>query len=104
MSMTAAELGRIVGVSTATISRALNNSGAVSSKTREAIFRALQETKYVPRRQGRDRRSAVVRADVGNVVEIVFHRHSPIERVAIGTNEISIGALMPLPEAGLNSE
>ena len=104
MSMTAAELGRIVGVSTATISRALNNSGAVSTKTREAIFRALQETRYVPRRQGKERRANFMRPDVGNVVEIIFHRHSPVEQLALGGPEISLGPLVPLPEGGLSSE
>jgi LacI family transcriptional regulator, repressor for deo operon, udp, cdd, tsx, nupC, and nupG len=104
MSMTAAELGKIVGVSTATISRALNNTGAVSSKTREAIFKALQETRYVPRRQGKERRAAVVRTDVGNVVEIVFHRHSPVEQLALGDRDFSLGPLLPMPAGGLQSE
>lgn len=104
MSMTAAELGKIVGVSTATISRALNNSGAVSSKTREAIFRALQQTKYVPRRQASQRRANLMRSDVGNVVEIVFHRHSPVEQLAVGGRDFSVGPLAPLPAGGLSSE
>jgi DNA-binding LacI/PurR family transcriptional regulator len=103
MSMTAAELGRIVGVSTATISRALNNSGAVSTKTREAIFRALQETKYVPRRQGNQRRASLMRPDVGNVVEIIFHRHSPVEQLDVGGPELALGPLVPLPAGGLSS-
>lgn len=39
---------RVVGVSKATVSRVLNNTGQVKEKTREAVFRAMKELNYRP--------------------------------------------------------
>ena len=42
------EIARRAGVSSATISRVLNNSGYVKEETRQKVLRALEEYNYVP--------------------------------------------------------
>jgi LacI family transcriptional regulator len=48
MKITIKEVAERAGVSIATVSRVLNNSGAVHEKTREAIMHAAKELQYVP--------------------------------------------------------
>jgi LacI family repressor for deo operon, udp, cdd, tsx, nupC, and nupG len=45
---TVKEVCRLAGVSTATVSRALKNPELVSAKTRERVFKAVQESGYRP--------------------------------------------------------
>lgn len=47
-SMTIEEVAKLAGVSKATVSRVLNNSGYVKEKTREAVERIVKEYHYVP--------------------------------------------------------
>ena len=47
MTITIAELGKILGVSRSTISRVLNNPELVKTETREKIVRGLREHNYV---------------------------------------------------------
>ena len=47
MAITIAELGKILGVSSSTISRVLNNPELVKTETREKIVRGLRENNYV---------------------------------------------------------
>ena len=42
------EIARRAGVSSATISRVLNNSGYVKEETRQKVLRAVEEYNYVP--------------------------------------------------------
>ena len=51
--MTLRELARLVGVSTSTASRALNQNTAISEEVRKRVLRAAQETNYVPNSMAR---------------------------------------------------
>ena len=51
--MTLRELAKIVGVSTSTASRALNQSTAISEEVRKRVLRAAQETNYIPNSMAR---------------------------------------------------
>lgn len=42
------ELAKKIGVSSATVSRVINNSGYVSEKTRQKVLQAIEEFQYVP--------------------------------------------------------
>jgi LacI family transcriptional regulator len=104
MGITVAEIGRMAGVSTATVSRALNDSGSVSPKAREAIAKVLRETRYVHRRNIAARKHAATPAKPGGLVEIVFHRHSPVETLSVSGSSLALGPLDSLPSTGLNNE
>lgn len=47
MSITISEIARLVGVSTATVSRVLNDSNLVKPETRRKVLKALEEHDYV---------------------------------------------------------
>ncbi len=51
--VTLGDVARAVGVSMQTVSRAVNNKGEISPKTRERIMRAVQELGYRPNRLAR---------------------------------------------------
>jgi LacI family transcriptional regulator len=105
MALTVAEIGRLAGVSAATVSRAMNNSGAVSSKARQAIQKVLQDTNYDrARRPSIARKSSNSAVEGGELVEIVFHRHSPVEPISVGRGALIIGPLGWLPSSGWQSE
>jgi len=95
MAITAEELGRLVGCSTATVSRALNNTGAVAPETRAAIYRTLRETRYVPQRTRGRKKGA------DKLIEILYHRHSPSETVTLGHDGLAVGPLNPISESSL---
>jgi len=104
MSITAAEVGRLAGCSTATVSRALNNTGSVSARTREAIQRALRETHYLPKQTLRQRKAAAaVAAEIGTLVEIVFHRHSLVEHVSMDGHSLNIDPPGEMPASALRA-
>lgn len=95
MNMTVAEIGRRAGCSSATVSRALNNSGSVSPKTREAVLNVLKQTAYPAKRQGgRGRRfmKALSASDSG-LVEIIAHRQTPMEPIKMDHGRLSVGPL-----------
>jgi len=48
LKITISKIAELAGVSKATVSRALNNSGYVSPKTKEKILKIVQEHNYVP--------------------------------------------------------
>jgi LacI family transcriptional regulator len=104
MGITVAQIGRMAGVSTATVSRALNDSGSVSPKAREAIQKVLRETRYVHRRNSAARKNGALAASTGGLVEIVFHRHSPVETVSMTGDRLAVGPLDSLPSTGLKDE
>ncbi len=104
MVMTAAEIGRLVGCSTATVSRAINNSGSVAPETRDAIFRMLRETQYVPQRTGRRRKGrAAASASSTRLVHILYHRHSPFEPLTVGQGGVNVGPLHRATQSNLRS-
>lgn len=100
--MTSEEISRMVGCSAATVSRALNNTGVVAPKTREAILRALRDTSHLPQRSGRRQPGAAKRGQVGNLVHIIHHRHSPTEKVSLGAGGLNIGPLHAVSETELS--
>lgn len=101
MAITAEELGRIVGCSTATVSRALNNTGPVAPETREAIYRTLRETKYVPQRATKRNGLSKGGKNTQMAVEIIYHRHSPMEQLSVGSRGLTVGPLNPISPAEL---
>ena len=52
------EVARKAGVSSATVSRVLNNTTAVSSNTRFKVERAIEDLKYEPSMLGRNLRNS----------------------------------------------
>jgi LacI family repressor for deo operon, udp, cdd, tsx, nupC, and nupG len=73
MASTIEEIGRLVGCSSATVSRAMNRSGSVHPKTREAILRAVRETNYSAQPTGRrGRPSGAAARRLSRMVEILY--------------------------------
>ncbi len=70
--ITIRDVAKRAGVSAITVSRVINNSGSVSSITREQVRRAIQELHYVPNSLARNLRSrqthtlALVVSDITN--------------------------------------
>src|SRR5688572_25886823 len=92
---TVKDLGRMAGCSIATVSRVLNNSAAVSSKKREAILKAIRETDFHLSRARRGGRRNAMKPDVAHgVVEIIQHRHSPVERLTLEHGQLNVGPLV----------
>lgn len=61
-----------VGVSVTTVSRVLNNRGAISEKTREKVFQAMKELDYFPNEMARslsNRNSYLL----GLIVPYIYH-------------------------------
>jgi DNA-binding LacI/PurR family transcriptional regulator len=104
MGLTVAEIGRLAGVSAATVSRAMNNSGSVSSKARDAIQKVLSEAKYDPRGAVNPRKTNSTAVGGSELVEIVFHRHSPVEAISVGHGSLIVGPLNLLPSSGWQNE
>lgn len=48
MSVTIKDVARIAGVSPSTVSRVINNSAPISEETKNRIYKAMEELKYVP--------------------------------------------------------
>ncbi|HEV7301313.1 MAG TPA: LacI family DNA-binding transcriptional regulator [Tepidisphaeraceae bacterium] len=92
---TVRDLGRLAGCSIATVSRVLNNSAAVSVKKREAILQAIRETDFhISRARRGGRRNAMKPSEDHGVVEIVQHRHSPVERLTLESGQLNVGPLV----------
>lgn len=100
MASTVSELSRLTGFSTATVSRVLNNSAFVSPEKREVVLKAVRETSYLNNRR-RGRRMPVNSTEVhrgisphGLTVEIVQHRHSPVEQISIDSHGMEVNGLV----------
>jgi LacI family transcriptional regulator len=98
MAITTEELARMAGCSVATVSRALNNTGAVAPETREAIYRTLRETRYTPQRV----RSRKKGAD--SLIQIIYHRHSPTETLSLSPEGFVLSPLRPVSKASLRTK
>ena len=92
MSVTVAHISKLSGCSTATVSRALNNSGSVSPKTREVVLRVMREAKAAqPRR--RARRGRAPRSVETGLIDIVHFRRSPFEQIDVHDGSLEVGPL-----------
>ena len=91
--ITVTDLGQLAGCSIATVSRVLNNSGAVSAKKRAAVLKAIQDTDFHINRPRKGGRRTGAKEKIGNVVEIVQHRHTPIEPLSLQFGELTVGPL-----------
>lgn len=96
MIKTVAEIGQMVGCSTATVSRALNNSPSVSPKLRDAVLKVIKDNHYKARRTRRSAKSAAGR-DAMRQIEIILYRHTPMERISAAAGELAVGDLSPVP-------
>ena len=96
MPPTIVELGRLAGCSPATVSRALNNSGSVSDKTRKAIVQALRQTQYMSKRSARKMRRST--RETGELIEVVLHYRAPYEPLSVGQGGLQVGPLTEPPE------
>lgn len=86
------EVSRRAGCSIATVSRVLNNSGPVSLKTREAVLKVMRETQYLSTRAAKRAGGTMTMQRMnGGVVEIIQHRHSPMEPVSMAGGTLEIG-------------
>lgn len=92
-SLTVAEIGRRVGCSAATVSRALSGTGAVSPRVREAVLRAVREAEAMPRVPSKRGRSSITaeRAAQAGIIEIVYFRASPFEPVKMDGGSLEVG-------------
>lgn len=74
MKKTLADISKQIGISTATISRVINNEGNVTQKTRNLVEQALKENNY----QYRARRKSVERRNSDTVLIIAGHLQNPV--------------------------
>ena len=100
MAKTVADIGRLVGCSSATVSRAINNSGPVSPEIRAAVLKALRDTRYSPRRSGRKAHAA--KATERGLVEVVLHRHTPTEPFTMSEHGLTVGPISEFPQTAFS--
>jgi LacI family transcriptional regulator len=96
MARTVAEIGRLAGCSSATVSRAINNSGSVGAETRAAVMKALEESQYLVRRAKRRAEAGLrtnERETATQLVEVVLHRRTPMERLSLSHGQLAVGPL-----------
>jgi len=94
MALTAEQIAKQAGVSVATVSRVLNNSGRVSDDARQAVLEAIRASGAMPRLRGkRTGRRLKERAGAGGVVEIVLVRSMPMEMLEVRSGEYDVGAV-----------
>lgn len=98
--MTLAELGKRAKVSQATVSRVLANNPIVSRQIRERVLEAAHACGYVPRPPRAPRQSRINACSV----EVVLHRHSPVERIALQHGQMIIDPPMRASPDGMLSE
>ncbi len=97
MELTVAEIGRRAGCSGGTVSRVINNSGYVSSETRQAVLKAMQESGYIPRSprsMGRPGSRPAERMERGTI-EVICLRSRPWESFSMDHGQVNVG---PLPD------
>lgn len=102
MRPTLAQLCSRAGCSQATASRVLNGTTFVSPDVRERVLCATHELGYVPKRA---RRPQAIPALAGQpVVDIVFHRHTPVERLAFQDGRLTVAPPADVPRDALLAE
>jgi DNA-binding LacI/PurR family transcriptional regulator len=97
MSSTIADVSKLAGCSPATVSRVLNNSGAVSRKTREAVLRSARDLGYSAGLAVKERKRTGSNRISGRAVEIVLHCSDSVERVALGQEGVEVESLRNFP-------
>ena len=101
MALTAEQIAKQAGVSVATVSRVLNNSGRVSDEARQAVLEAIRASGAMPRLRGkRTGRRLKERAGAGGVVEIVLVRSMPMEMLEVRSGEYDVGAVWTFRQKG----
>ncbi|MCW8130566.1 MAG: LacI family DNA-binding transcriptional regulator [Planctomycetota bacterium] len=95
MSKTLADIARMSGYSTATISRVINNQGQVSLETRDAILRALKAHAFVPRKYKRAQAEPPAQPAAGPI-EVLLYTQTPSERVSREGDAIVFESLKPV--------
>jgi len=99
---TLAQLCSRAGCSQATASRVLNGTTFVSPDVRERVLCATRELGYVPKCARRTPRAP---APAGQpVVDIVFHRHTPAERLAFQDGHLTVEPPSDVPLDALLTE
>ncbi len=78
------DIARAAGCSAATVSRVINNRGAVGLETRAAILKVLKQQGFVPRKYRRDKPAEAVPETATRLVEVVLHIPTPMEQVEHG--------------------
>ena len=68
------EIARLAGVSTATVSRVINQNGRFSKETEERVRRIIRQTEYVPNMSAKGLRTNRTRV-VGLVVPDITNPH-----------------------------
>jgi LacI family transcriptional regulator len=83
VGLTIQEVAREAGVSTSTVSRALNNTGQVSLGTRKMVLSVVRELGYVPNAHARHlalskrRKIGMIVSDVSNPFSSRVSRRAP---------------------------
>ncbi len=91
MARSIVEISKMVGCSTATVSRALNNSGTVSPELRAAVLKVARETNYVTQRKRKTRK--VTTEETAKTVEVVLFRYTKMERLEADAGELKVEPL-----------
>lgn len=90
------DIARAAGCSAATVSRVINNRGAVGIETRAAILKVLKQQGFVPRKYRRDNPAEPVSETATRLVEVVLHIPTPMEQVEHGPGGLTIMPLKPV--------
>ena len=80
------DIAKIAGVSTATVSRAINNSDSVTRETKQRIQKIIEETGYIPNLVGRNLRQAKSNKLLAIIPDISNSFYTEIIR---GINDVS---------------
>ncbi|MCA9259471.1 MAG: LacI family DNA-binding transcriptional regulator [Planctomycetales bacterium] len=94
---TIADVGKRAGCSPATVSRVLNNSGAVSAATREAVLRSARDLGYVGGAAVREKNRTASGRVTGRAVEVVLHCGNPLERLEADGEGVRVDTLESFP-------
>ncbi|MEE3392498.1 MAG: LacI family DNA-binding transcriptional regulator [Lachnospiraceae bacterium] len=101
-NITIKDVARIAGVSSASVSRYLNN-GYLSEEKREAVKKAIEETGFVPSRQAR-----LLRAGETHSIGVIIPKidSEGISRIVLGITEVlsEAGYDVLLGNTGVNSD
>lgn len=84
------DVANLAGVSAATVSRVINNSGFIADATRKKVLQAIQDCNYTPNAaastifSGTSRTIALFALDISNPFYVAFFRH--LNRIALENN------------------
>ena len=98
MATTVATIGKLVGCSSATVSRVMNSSGSVNPQIRQAVLAQIARTGYQRGRTGRRGRPA----GTGNqaalrLVELLYFRDSPLEKLTVRQGSLAVASPAAVP-------